>query len=196
LDFYLNFQDLEDLYIYIKSIINLSEQGWIALKKVLNIRQVKKGEYLLYTGEISDAFFYIETGYCRAYYEYNGTTINTNFYFEGEFATNVRSMKLRMGSEYFIQAEEDMQVIVFDKDKLYELYSRSVEVDTMGRRLMEEILGRQEEQAQIFRLDSALERYKYMSKTQPQILEQVPLIHIASYLGISLQTLTEIHTNK
>ncbi|MCF0056188.1 Crp/Fnr family transcriptional regulator [Dyadobacter sp. CY356] len=187
---------MEDLYIYINSIITLSEQGWSALKKVLNLRQVKKGEYLLHAGEISDALFYIEKGYCRAYYDYDGKTINTNFYFETEFATNIRSMKSGAGSEYFIRAEEEMRVIVFNKDKLYELFSRSVEVDTMGRRLMEEILARQEQQAHIFKLDSALERYKYMSGIQPQILERVPLIHIASYLGISLQTLTEIHNTQ
>ncbi|WP_159471371.1 Crp/Fnr family transcriptional regulator [Dyadobacter sp. 3J3] len=184
---------MENLYIYIKSIINLSEQGWSSLKKVLKIREVKKGEYLLNAGEVSNALYYIENGYCRAYYNYGGKTINTNFYFEKEFATNIRSMKLGTGSEYFILAEEDMDVIVFDKEQLYELFSRSVEVDTMGRRLMEEILGRQEEQAQLFKLHTARERYQYMCKIQPQILERIPLIHIASYLGISMETLTEIH---
>lgn len=184
---------MENLYIYIKSIISLSEQGWSALKKVLNTRCFKKGEYLLLAGEISDSLFYIETGYCRAYYDYSGKTINTNFYFESEFATNIRSMKLGIGSEYSIQAEEDMNVIVFDKDKLYELFSRSVEVDTMGRRLMEEILGRQEEQAHLFKLNTALERYEYMCKIQPQNIERIPLMHISSYLGISMETLTKIH---
>lgn len=171
----------------------MSGQGWSALKKVLSVRYFKKGEYLLNAGEISNSLFYIETGYCRAYYDYGGKTINTNFYFENEFATNIRSMKLGTGSEYFIQAEEDMNVIVFDKDKLYELFSRSVEVETMGRRLMEEILGRQEKQAKLFKLHTAQERYDYMCKIQPQIIERIPLINIASYLGISMESLTKIH---
>lgn len=184
---------MDNLYIYISSIINLSEQGWTDLKKALSIRSFKKGEYLLTVGEISKALYYIETGYCRAYYDYGGKTINTNFYFENEFATNIRSMKLGVGSDYFIQAEEDMNAIVFDKDKLYELFSRSVEVDTMGRKLMEDILGRQEEQAHFFKLPTAIERYEYMCKIQPMIIERIPLIHIASYLGISIETLTKIH---
>ncbi|MEO6686386.1 MAG: Crp/Fnr family transcriptional regulator [Dyadobacter sp.] len=184
---------MENLYIYISSIINLSEQGWSALKKVLKIRHVKKSEYLLNAGEVSNALYYIESGYCRAYYDYEGKTINTNFYFEKEFATNIRSMKLGIGSEYFIQAEEDMEVIVFDKDQLYDLFSRSVEVDTMGRRLMELILGRQEEQSHLFKFHTARERYDYMCKIQPQILDRIPLANIASYLGISMDTLTEIY---
>lgn len=184
---------MENLYIYIKSIISLSEQGWSALQKVLSVRYLKKGEYLLVAGEVSDALFYIETGYCRAYYDYSGQTINTNFYFENEFATNIRSMKLGTVSEYFIQAEEDMNVIVFDKEKLYELFGRSVEVDRMGRKLMEKILGRQEGQALLFKLHTAMERYEYMCKIQPQIIERIPLTNIASYLGISLETLIKIH---
>ena len=184
---------MENLYIYIKSIIGLSEQGWNALKKVLSVRHFKKGDYLLVAGEVSDALFYIESGYCRAYYDYGGKTINTNFYFENEFATNIRSMKLGVGSDYFIQAEEDMNVIVFDKEKLYDLFGRSREVDTMGRKLMEKILGRQEEQAFLFKLHTAMERYRYIRNIQPQIIERIPLTNIASYLGISLETLTEIH---
>ncbi|TKT92392.1 Crp/Fnr family transcriptional regulator [Dyadobacter frigoris] len=184
---------MENLYIYIKNTANLSEKGWSALKKVLNIRHFKKGEYLLKSGEVSNSLFYIETGYCRAYYDYGDQMINTNFYFENEFATNIRSMKLGIGSEYFIQADEDIEAVVFDKDKLYDLFSRSVEVDTMGRKLMEGILGRQEEQAYIFKLHTARERYDYMCKIQPKILERIPLIHIASYLGISLDTLRNIH---
>lgn len=184
---------MENLYINIKRKASLSERGWNALQKVLTIRHFKKGEYLLKTGEISNALFYIETGYCRAYYDFGGKMINTNFYFESEFATNVRSMKLGIGSDYFIQAEEDMKTIVFDKDKLYDLFSRSVEVDAMGRRLMEKILERQEEQAFLFKLHTAKERYDYMRKIQPQILERIPLSHICSYLGVSMDTLTEIH---
>ncbi|MBE9461800.1 Crp/Fnr family transcriptional regulator [Dyadobacter subterraneus] len=184
---------MENLYIYIKSIIQLSEQGWSALQMVLSTRYFTKGEYLLKTGEICHSLFYIETGYCRAWHDYGGQTINTNFYFENEFATNIRSMKLGIGSEYFIQAEEDMKVIIFDKEKLYELFSRSVEVDTMDRKLMEEILRRQEKQAYLFKLHTARERYEYMCKIQPQIIKRVPLIHIASYLGIRIETLTKIH---
>jgi len=184
---------LENLYAYIKHVTGLSEKGWNAVKSVLTKKNYQKGDYLLSTGELCNSIFYIQEGYCRAHYDYGGQPINTNFYFESEFATNIRSLKQGIGSEYAIQAEEDMVVIIFDRDKLYTLFDKSVEVDAMGRKLMEGILAQQEEQAELFKLNSASLRYDYMQKIQPQIIKRIPLEHIASYLGMSLETLVSIH---
>ena len=184
---------MENLYAYIKHVTGLSEKGWNAVKSVLTKKNYQKGDYLLSKGELCNSIFYIQEGYCRAHYDYGGQPINTNFYFESEFATNIRSLKQGIGSEYAIQAEEDMVVIIFDRDKLYTLFDKSVEVDAMGRKLMEGILAQQEEQAELFKLNSASLRYDYMQKIQPQIIKRIPLEHIASYLGMSLETLVSIH---
>jgi CRP-like cAMP-binding protein len=184
---------LENLYVHIKNTTGLSEEGWNLLKEVLTIRHFKKGDYLLHAGQICSSIFYIEEGYCRAFYDYDGQLINTSFYFEKEFATNIRSLKHNLGSEYAICAEEEMKVIVFDKDKLYVLFGQSVEVETMGRKLMEAVLELQEERAKLFKFDSAQLRYDYMKAIQPEITPRVPLEYIASYLGINLDTLHTIH---
>lgn len=188
---------MENLYTYIKlHHPEISEKNWEALKRVLTTKHFKKGEPLLETGEICKSIFFIGSGYCRAVYSFEGQELNTNFYFENELATNIRSLKQEKGSEYMIQAEENLEVVIFDKDKLYELFSRSSEIDAMGRKLMEGVLARQEEQAKLFQHDTARKRYDYMIQIQPQVVERVPLEHIASYLGISLDTLLRIHQEK
>jgi CRP-like cAMP-binding protein len=184
---------LENLYTYIYHHTGLPEKSWQALIKVLTTRHYKKGEALLNLGEVCTSIFFISKGYCRAVYNHEGQEINTNFYFENELATNIRSLKQEQGSEYVIQAEEDLDAIIFDKDKLYALFSKSAEIDSMGRTLMEGVLKRQEEQAKLFKLDTARERYDYMRSIQRQVIERVPLEHIASYLGISQETLLSIH---
>lgn len=194
MEFYLNPRKLENLYTYIRHHYpEISEKNWEALVQVLTSIHFRKGEALLKTGELCKSIFFIESGYCRAVYSHEGQELNTNFYFENELATNIRSLKQEKGSEYAILAEEDLEAIIFDKDKLYELFSRSLEIDAMGRKLMEGVLARQEEQAKLFKLDTARKRYDYMLLIQPQIVERVPLEHIASYLGISLDTLLRIH---
>jgi len=185
---------LENLYAYIRlHHPEISDKNWESLKKVLTVRRYQKGESLLKTGELCQSIFFIESGFCRAVYHHEGQELNTNFYFENELATNIRSLKQGKGSEYAILAEEDLEAIIFDKDRLYELFSRSSEIDAMGRKLMEGVLARQEEQAKLFQFDTAQKRYDYMIKIQPQVIERVPLEHIASYLGISLDTLLRIH---
>jgi CRP-like cAMP-binding protein len=195
LDFYLNLRKLESLYTYIYQHTGLSEKRWHALMKVLTTRHYKKGEALLKLGEVCTSIFFISKGYCRAVYNHEGQELNTNFYFENELATNIRSLKQERGSEYVIQAEEDLDAVIFDKDKLYALFSTSAEIDSMGRMLMEGVLERQEERAKLFKLDTARDRYDYMCSIQPQVIERVPLEHIASYLGISQEALLNIYNS-
>jgi len=185
---------LEHLYIYIKRHYpEISEKNWQALTQVLTVKHYDRGEHLLKIGEVCKSIFFIESGYCRAVYLHEGQEINTNFYFENELATNIGSLKQEKGSEYAIQAEEELEAVIFDKDKLYELFSRSSEIDAMGRKLMEGVLARQEEQAKLFHFDTAQNRYEYMQKIQPQVVTRVPLNQIASYLGVSPDTLSRIH---
>ena len=185
---------MENLYAYIKqNQIDISDKSWNALVKVLTSRRYQKGESLLQAGQICTSIFFITKGYCRAVYRHEEKEINTNFYFENELATNIRSLKQEQGSEYAIEAGEDLDVIIFDKDKLYELFNRSSEIDAMGRKLMEGVLARQEDQAELFKLNTAKQRYDYMLRIQPKVITRVPLKHIASYLGISQETLEKIH---
>lgn len=187
---------MENLYAYIKQHhTDISDKSWDALIQVLTPRHYQKGDSLLQAGQVCTSIFFIAKGYCRAVYRYEGKEINTNFYFENELATNIRSLKQEQGSEYAIEAEEDLDVIIFDKDKLYGLFNRSSEIDAMGRKLMEGVLARQEEQAELFKLNTAQQRYDYMFRIQPQVITRVPLDHIASYLGISQETLNKIHTS-
>lgn len=185
---------MKNLYSYIKlHYPELSGKNWEALEQVLTVRHYAKGEFLLKIGEICRSIFFIERGYCRAVYQHDGQELNTSFYFEHELATNIRSLKQESGSEYAIQAEEDLTAVIFDKNRLYELFSQSAEVDRIGRNMMEGVLARQEEQAKLFKLGTAQKRYDYMNHIQPQIIQRVPVEHIASYLGISLETLLRIH---
>lgn len=186
---------MKNLSSYIKQVTGLSEAAWKSVEGILTHRHYRKGEFLLQVGEQCHSIFYIRKGYCRAFYDFEGDTINTNFYFESEFATNIRSLKQSSGSEYAIQAEEDVDVVVMDQVALYKLFRTSVEIDAMGRKLMEVILAVQEKKAVLFKLNSARERYNYMREIQPNVIERVPLAHIASYIGVSMETLMSIHAD-
>lgn len=64
--------------------------------------------------------FYIEKGYCRSFYDIDGTDKNTEFFFENEIATNVDSFGNGQVSAYNIIACEPLTVIIFDKAKLFQ----------------------------------------------------------------------------
>lgn len=187
---------MQDLFNYISTITPFSDQGKEILQSTLTCLEIKKGTYLLKEGEVANAIFYINKGYCRAYHNKDREEINTMFYFENSFATNIKSLTSNARSEYAIQACEDMTTTKLDKVKLLEAYKISHEIETFGRKLLEIIIAKQEEHTALFKLLSARERYEYLQKNQPDILQRISLTQISSYLGISRETLSRIRGRK
>ena len=77
-------------------------------------------------------------------------------------------------------------------DALRELYALSPEIESFGRLLVEGMLMRQETQVHLFRLQSPAERYRYVADHSPALLQRVTLTNLASYLGVSRETLSRI----
>ncbi|WP_158267664.1 Crp/Fnr family transcriptional regulator [Adhaeribacter arboris] len=174
----------------------MSEESRKIFSATLTFLEIKKGGYLLQADEVCPAIFFIVTGYYRSFYLNDGEEKNTNFYFENSFATNVKSLTQNTKSDYFIQAEEQSSVIRLDKTKLLEAYKQSHEIERLGRKLLELILMNQEEHANLFKLFTPQQRYVYLQRTQPELFNRVSLTQIASYIGISRETLSRIRGRK
>ncbi len=189
-------QDPEQLFTYIRSISELSEESVEALGGVISPVEFRKGDYLLKEGEICAAIFFITKGYCRSVQYSDGSEINMDFYFENDFASNIRSLSQRTASGYAIQACEALRAIRIDRDKLLEAYKRSPQIEAFGRKLLEMMMARQEEHAGLFKLLDAAERYRWLQQHQPEMIRREPLTQLASYLGVSRETLSRIRAKK
>ncbi|QMU27662.1 Crp/Fnr family transcriptional regulator [Adhaeribacter radiodurans] len=183
---------MTELYAFIQSIAELSEKSWNILRADLISLTVPKGDYLVREGEICASIYFITKGYCRAFYNQDGMEINTAFFFENSFTTNIKSLTQNVPSDYFIQACEDLKVIKLQKTKLLEAYQKSHEIESFGRKLLELMISRQEEHSNLFKLLTAGQRYEYLTKNHPEILQRVSLSQISSYLGVSRETVSRI----
>jgi len=181
---------------YVNRITTLSEQSWTVLLACLTEIECKKGEPILKEGEVCRAVYFISKGLCRSYYNLEAKEINTEFYFENEFATNLRSLKTESKSEYTIEAYEKSTIIKIDKSKLLNAYNESSEVESFGRKVLELVMLKQEEHANSFKLLSPKQRFDNLISKQPDFLQRVSLTQIASYLGISRETLSRLRAIK
>ncbi|MBS1600647.1 MAG: Crp/Fnr family transcriptional regulator [Bacteroidetes bacterium] len=153
---------------------------------------VPKGSLLLKERQTCRSIYFIERGQLRTYYNKNGKDININFYFENNFATNLKSLIEESPSAFYIEAMEHTRLWKFDKEQLLRLYGQSKEIESFGRRLLEKLLVKQEEHSNIFKLYSPKERYHYIAKHYPHLLQRVSLSQLSSYLGISRETISRI----
>ncbi len=184
------------LYKKITDLTDISVSSFDRLFETAKQRQFAKGQTLLRQGQICKSVFFVENGYLRTFIDKDGKEINTDFTFEGNFTTNLKSLRSSSPSDTTINAEEPATVYEFDKDKLLELYQVSAEIESFGRKLLEQLLIAQEQHTNLFKVYSPTERYQYLRNSQPEMLQRVSLSQLASYLGIARETLSRIRKNK
>lgn len=187
---------MENLLTYIRSLTLFSDESWTLLQPALSEKRYKKNEVMLKEGEICKSLFYIDKGYCKSYYEIEGVTKNTDFFFENEIATNISSFGSGKPSEFNMMACEELHVIVFNKEILFKIAAQYIEIESLGRHCIRQIAYKQEEFANLFKLYSAQERLEYLEKKHPEMLQRVPLTQLASFLGVARETLSRIRKRR
>jgi CRP-like cAMP-binding protein len=188
--------DLTRLKDNIQSLSSLTERSWQLLKDSLSVQTFHQGEFLLKEGQVCQSIFFVNQGYCRSFYVKDGNEISTQFHLENDLVSNTKSLVSGLKSDYWIVAGQEMEAVVFEKTAMLGLYRHSAEIESLGRKLLEQLLIKQQEHADIFKLLSPTERYQYLLRNHPAIVQRVPLTHIASFLGIARETLSRIRSKK
>ena len=111
---------------------------------------------------------------------------------EGEFVCNYQSFLPREPSNTSIQAIEDCTLQVISKENLQRLYSGITEGEKLGRLAIEDVFLSSIQQLKSFYKDSPAARYQLFLQAYPDLAQRVPQYHIASYVGIKLQSLSRI----
>ncbi|RNL54722.1 Crp/Fnr family transcriptional regulator [Pedobacter jejuensis] len=190
-------EDYQNLFGLFNSIYPLSEELKNAIAANSEVINVAKKTKLLSVGERSNIIYFIVNGAARIYYlNQEGKETNTWFLFENELLISVYSFYTGNPSFEYIETIEDCKLIAVKREKLDELYLKFMEFNYSGRKLTEFYHMRNEIQANDLRMYSAKERYEHLIKRSPQLLQRVSLGHIASYLGISQETLSRIRKQK
>ena len=189
--------DQSKLSGYIKQVSNrITDEDIPLLIGCAEVRQLKKGEPLLKEGNVCRAFYLVESGYLRTWYDKDGVPINLNFTFEGNYVANLKSAKDRQPSEFTIEAGEDATVMVFDLDVIAEQFNSHPQIVLFIRRISTHLLIASEEHGNLFKLYTPTERYRYIEENNPQLLQRVSLSQLASYLGVTRETLSRIRGKK
>jgi CRP-like cAMP-binding protein len=180
---------LDKINDYIKQ---LDPESLIVLDSISTEKMFKKGDFLLRQHQICAKSYVIEDGVVRKYYLNDGKEITTELLFENDIAVSFKSYTMQKPSMEIIQAITDVKVSVTSYEafqKAKKIHPKLLILDLM---MTEYYTIWLEERLFQFHTLSATERYSLLLKEHPHYLQSVPLTHIASYLGISLETLSRI----
>lgn len=186
----------QSLFNRLSAICPLTEACTTALLASITFRKVAKKELILREGEICRHIYFIEKGLVRSYYCKEEQEITSWFMKAGDVIISVNSFySQRPGYEY-IEALEDTELAGITYQQLQELYSRFNEMNTIGRILTERYYAQSEERLFNIRRKTAKERFDFLMERHPEIFQRALLGHIASYLGVSRETLSRIRGKK
>lgn len=183
---------MNHLITKLKAYGNISPEAGQALAKGINSHSKKKSSHFLKQGQVISSLFIIEKGLARAYFNNKGKEVNSWFVTEGIIAGSILPLYNQKPSFESIQFLEDSVIHSISADALEELYREFPELNLIGRKVAEELCTILEERIISLHVESAEERYHALISGYPNLLQRVNLGHIASYLGITQETLSRI----
>ncbi|MBS1505447.1 MAG: Crp/Fnr family transcriptional regulator [Bacteroidetes bacterium] len=164
------------------------------MSAVLQKIEIAKGDFLITEGRVCNHVYFLEQGCVRGFYNHDGKEITYWFAFENNLVMSFYSFSTRKPSVENIQLLEDAVLWAISYDDLQKLYDKHPEIERFGRLMNEHYYMMLEERFVRNHFTDSRTRYENLIAHTPHILQRVSLGYIASYLGMTQETLSRIRS--
>ena len=172
----------------------LSTQGITTLANILVPYKVAKGEKLLQECDVCKSMFYVEKGMVRQFYYKGGRDVTEHFSYEGRIVICIESFLKQNPSRLMVEALEPSMVYGIPHDEFLALVESDKEMSRLYRQILEHALISSQEHADSQRFENASERYVRLLKSKPEIILRAPMVHVASFLQMTPETLSRVRS--
>ena len=152
---------------------------------------VKKGTVLLREGQRSDKSYFVFKGCLRAYYIINGEEKTTSFYTDMDGFSPPCAV-IGTPSALYIDCVEDSIIAAMSAEMINAMLAKYPKNENYCRIFSEQLLAKEQAQFDEYKTSTPEQRYLNLRKTRPDLLQRVPQHQLASYLGITPQSLSRL----
>lgn len=170
----------------------LSEEAKTAFTSELELLNVERGDLLEQEGKVCNYLYYIKDGSARSFYNKDNKDVTVSFTLEGEFVTAMHSFISRKPSYEAIEAMEKSTIARISHDTLLGLFEKHSGLERTYRMILEQYYIMLEEQLIFAKFKSAKDRYLDLMEFRPKVIHKASVGQIASYLDMSIETLSRI----
>lgn len=156
------------------------------------VNTYKKGEALLQPGQIAQDSFLVLSGCIRKYCVVDGEEKTIDFYTEEQVAGEFESMSQKSPSKYYLVCLEESRIARINSKKEEEYYQKFPRFEELSRAQMEAMMGENLRAYSTFITSSPEQRYLELLKNRPQLTQRIPQHLLASYLGVTPESLSRI----
>ena len=164
------------------------------LEGILVPKKFQKGEIILHEGEVCESIYWVAKGLVRQFYYKNGKELTEYMATENTICMCIESLFREQPTHLQMMALEPTLLYCLPKAKLEAVAMKSVNIQILYRKILEESLIFSQIHADMLRFESALDRYQKLVKRSPQLVLRAPLVYIASYLQMTPETLSRVRT--
>jgi len=191
-----NIEQTSEIFRHFKKYIKLSDTLKSELTKRIVFKTFKKGELIHNADIVCTKSYFIQKGLLRTYFIKDGKEISEYFSAENEWCNSPRSFRTRQKDIYYIDAIENTDAFCLQVNDLVFLFENFPEMERYARLSMGTVFGHFLERITSLRFTTAKEKYNHFIETYYDIHHRIPLGMIASYLGITQETLSRIRAEK
>ncbi len=156
------------------------------------VRVYKKGDFLLKEGEVCKECYAVISGCIREYRLKDGEEKTISFFTEGDPVNSFSSYTNQVPSKHYFECAGDCLVTVGTQSLVNEMCERIPRLAKFIQSEVEKGAGELQEKMALFMTSSPEERLQHLIETNPNLFNRVPQHQIASYLGVTPESLSRI----
>lgn len=181
----------------IAGIVPVTDEIEAAIRQKFVKRDCIKSACLHEAGKVAKELYFIEKGLIRMFYHNDaGKDITYGYYTEGDFITVPESFFTQRPSKYHMEMLEDGVIYAITFSDLNQMLQEFPVMQQLENKTLRDFLLKAGDRIVALQFQSAQERYDTLMENQPSIIRRAPLGTIASYLGITQETLSRIRARK
>lgn len=182
----------KELQVFLNKFDELSVTDKELLMQQLDVRTFPKSTVLLKQDQLCTACYFILKGCIRQFHLHDEEEITTAFYTEEEAVVLFNHYNKPLPSEHTLICVEECVLIVGTPKSETDLYTKFPKLAEITRNMMAVGFGKTQEALSKFITSSPEERYQHLLETKPNLLQRVPLHQLASFLGVTPESLSRI----
>ncbi|MGN0036559.1 MAG: Crp/Fnr family transcriptional regulator [Bacteroidaceae bacterium] len=172
--------------------LDLSNEAAAALAAIIYPKELARGERFVNEGVVCKHIGYVEKGVVRQFYYKNGKDLTEHISTEDRLFICIESFMKQEPSRFMAEALTPSVVWAIPHDPFYQLVQSQPEISRLYLRILEYSLIESQIKADMFRFETAYDRYERFRKAFPEVAKRAPLQYIASFLQMAPETLSRV----